>query len=80
MANYREKHADFADWLENNIPEGMAVFALPEAHRKRMRISNGIERPIQQEFKPRTSKVRVFPNVDSLERLSTAMLVEIDEK
>jgi transposase-like protein len=25
-------------------------------------------------------KVRVFPNLDSLERLSTAVLVEIDEK
>lgn len=76
----REKHPDFADWLENNIPEGLAVFSLPEAHRKRMRTSNGIERPIQQELKRRTSKVRVFPNVDALERLSTAVLVEIDEK
>ncbi len=80
VATYREKHPDFADWLENNIPEGLAVFSLPEAHRKRMRTSNGIERPIQQELKRRTSKVRVFPNVKSLERLSTAVLVEIDEK
>ena len=80
VADYREKHADFATWLENNIPEGLAVFSLPEPHRKRMRTSNGIERPIQQELKRRTSKVRVFPNVASLERLSTAVLVEIDEK
>lgn len=80
VAGYREKHADFATWLENNIPEGLAVLSLPEAHRKRMRTSNGIERPIQQELKRRTSKVRVFPNVASLERLSTAVLVEIDEK
>ena len=80
VASYREKHPNFAVWLENNIPEGLAVFSLPEAHRKRMRTSNGIERPIQQELKRRTSKVRVFPNVDSLERLSTAVLVEIDEK
>ncbi len=43
-----------------------------------MRTSNGIERPIQQELKRRTSKVRVFPNLASLERLSTAVL--IDEK
>jgi len=80
VASYREKHPNFAVWLENNIPEGLAVFSLPEEHRKRMRTSNGIERPIQQELKRRTSKVRVFPNVDSLERLSTAVLVEIDEK
>ena len=80
VASYRDKHPDFADWLENNIPEGLAVFTLPDAHQKRMRTSNGIERPIQQELKRRTSKVRVFPNLHSLERLSTAVLVEIDEK
>lgn len=71
VASYREKHAKFATWLENNIPDGFAVFSLPEEHRKRMRTSNGIERPIQQELKRRTSKVRVFPNIEALERLST---------
>jgi transposase-like protein len=80
VASYRDKHPDFADWLENNVPEGLAVFILPEAHQKRMRTSNGIQRPIQQELKRRTSKVRVFSNLDALERLSTAVLVEIDEK
>lgn len=80
VASYRDKHPGFADWLENNVPEGLAVFTLPEPHHKRMRTSNGIERPIQQELKRRTSKVRVFPNLDALERLSTAVLVEIDEK
>lgn len=78
--SYSDKHPDFADWLENNIPQGLAVFTLPDAHQKRMRTSNGIERPIQQELKRRTSKVRVFPSLNSLERLSTAVLVEIDEK
>ena len=80
VASYRDKHPDFADWLENNVPEGLAVFTLPEDHQKRMRTSNGIERAIQQELKRRTSKVRVCPNLESLERLSTAVLVEIDEK
>lgn len=80
VAAYRDKHPGFADWLEANIPEGLAVFALPEPHRKRMRTSNGIERPIQQELKRRTSKVRVFPGIGALERLATAVLVEIDEK
>ncbi len=65
-----------ASWLENNA--GLAVFTLPDAHHKRMRTSNGIERPIQQDLKRRTSKARVFPNLASLERLSTAVL--IDEK
>ena len=61
------------------IPEGLAVFTLPEHHRKRMRTANPIERAVQQELERRTVKVRVFPNNASLLRLVTAVLVEIDE-
>ncbi|MBB4268024.1 IS256 family transposase [Roseospira visakhapatnamensis] len=68
-----------AEWLEANVPEGLAVFALPKAHRRRMRTSNPIERAVQQEIKRRTKKVRVFPNEASLLRLVTAVLAEIDE-
>jgi transposase-like protein len=80
VESYREPAAKLADWLEVAIPEGLAVFTLPERHRKRMRTSNPMERSIQQELKRRTVKVRVFPNEASLERLVTAILVEIDEK
>jgi putative transposase len=37
-------------------------------------------RDIQQELKRQTVKVRVCPNEDSLERLVSAVLVEIDDK
>ena len=67
-------------WLEENVPEGLAVFTLPEHHRKRLRTSNPIERSVQQELKRRTVKVRVFPGEDALLRLVSAVLVEIDEK
>jgi transposase-like protein len=77
---YREPAPKLAAWLEAAIPEGLAVFSLPERHRKRMRTSNPMERSIQQELKRRTVKVRVFPNEAALERLVTAILVEIDEK
>ena len=80
VESYRDKAAKLALWLEDAIPEGLTVFSLPERHRKRMRTSNPIERSIQQENKRRTVKVRVFPNEASLERLVTAILVEIDEK
>jgi putative transposase len=59
---------------------GLAVFALPEHHRRRMHTSNPMERAVQQELKRRTVKVRVFPSEDALERLVSAILVEIDEK
>ena len=78
--SYRDKAAKLALWIEDAIPEGLAVFSLPERHQKRMRTSNPMERSIQQEIKRRTVKVRVFPNEASLERLVTAILVEIDEK
>jgi transposase-like protein len=67
-------------WLEKNIPEGLTVFSLPDHHRRRMRTSNPMERAVQQELKRRTQKVRVFPNEASLDRLVSAVLVEIDDK
>ena len=76
---YRGAADRLADWLDHNVPEGLAVFTLPEQHWRRMRTANPIERAIQQEIKRRTRKVRVFPNRDALLRLATAVLVAIDE-
>jgi transposase-like protein len=80
VASYQACAPKLAAWLEQSVPEGLAVFSLPESHQKRMRTSNPIERSVQQEVKRRTVKVRVFPNEDSLLRLVSAILVEIDEK
>src|SRR5512143_2387803 len=79
VSAYRGKADRLADWLEQNVPEGLAVLTLPEPHRRRLRTANPIERAIQQEIKRRTSKVRVFPNRDALLRLVSAVLIEIDE-
>ena len=80
VADTAKKAPKLALWLEHNIPEGLTVFQLPPAHWTRLRTSNPIERALQQEIKRRTRKVRVFPNHASLERLVSAILVEIDEK
>ena len=77
---YANSAPRLAAWLEHNVPESLTVFSLPEAHWRRMRTANPIERAIQQELKRRTRKVRVFPNEAALERLATAILVEIDEE
>jgi transposase-like protein len=74
VAGYRTAAPKLAEWLENNVPEGFAVFKLPRDHWRRMRTSNPIERSIQQELKRRTQKIRVFPNEASLIRLVSAIL------
>lgn len=80
IASYRTSAPKLSAWLEENAPEGLAVFTLPEHHRRRLRTSNPMERSVQQELKRRTVKVRVFPSDDALLRLVSAVLVEIDEK
>ncbi len=61
--------------MEQNIPEGFTVYALPAAHQKRMRTSNAIER-VNQEIKRRTRVAAIFPSEESLLRLVTALLAE----
>jgi putative transposase len=65
-------------WLEGNVSEGLTVFAYPKQYQLRLRTSNLSER-INRELKRRTRVVGVFPNGQSLERLVTAILMEIDE-
>ena len=37
VATYRDTAPKLAAWLDESVPEGLAVFALPEHHRRRMR-------------------------------------------
>jgi transposase-like protein len=68
-----------AAWLEQNVPEGFAVFALPPAHRVRLRTSNALER-LNKEIRRRTRVVEIFPNEQSLLRLVTALLIEYSDQ
>jgi transposase-like protein len=65
-------------WLEANLPESLTVFSLPELHRQRLRTTNSLER-VNLELKRRTRVATLFPNEASLERLVTALLIEISE-
>ncbi len=44
VKEYRTTAPKLAGWLEANFPEGLAVFALPRSHRRRLRTSNMLER------------------------------------
>lgn len=78
VEKYRPKSARLADWLEQNIPEGLTVFSFPISHQRRLRTSNLLER-INQEIRRRTRVVRIFPNEASCLRLISAILMEISE-
>jgi transposase-like protein len=41
---YRETAPKLAQWLESAIPQGLTVFEFPEAHRRRLRTTNVLER------------------------------------
>jgi putative transposase len=78
VQKYERSASRLADWMEKNIPEGLSVFTFPEAHRRFIRTTNGLER-ISQEIKRRTRVVRIFPNEASCLRLISAILMEADE-
>jgi len=68
-----------AQWMEENLPEGLTVFTLPAEHQRRMRTTNSLER-VNQELKRRTRVAGIFPNEASLLRLISARLMEISEE
>lgn len=74
----REKAPELVSWMEANIPEGLTVFDLPPAHRRRLRTSNALER-LSREIKRRTRVATLFPNDASLLRLASAVAIEISE-
>ena len=79
VQKYQASAPKLSAWLEANLPEGLAVFALPRAHRRRLRTSNMLER-LNEELKRRTRVAGLFPNDASLLRLVSAVLMEVSEE
>ena len=79
IEKYSETAGRLAVWMEENIPEGLAVFAMPEKHRRRLRTTNMVERQ-NREIKRRTRVSGLFPNEASLLRLVSAILMEVSEE
>jgi len=76
---WRSEAPKLADWAEENLVEGFTVFNFPQAHRVRLRTTNGLER-INREIKRRTRVASIFPNAASCLRLVSALLAESDEE
>ena len=71
-----------SSWLENELPEGFAVFNVePDSlnARRKLRTTNMVEFQ-NTDLKKRTRGIRVSSNKESLLRIATALLIELDEK
>jgi putative transposase len=79
VSECQKTNPPLATWLEENVPEGLSVFAFPEAHRRLIRTTNGLER-VNQEVRRRTRVCRHFPNEASCLRLVSAVLMEISDE
>jgi transposase-like protein len=76
---YNTKASKFCAWLEENFIEGLSFYNYPKAHWRKIRTVNVVER-VNQEQKRRTRVVRLFPNVESCERLVTRIAMDIHEE
>src|SRR5919205_633857 len=79
VQRYQASAPKLATWMEENLPEGLMVFAFPAAHWRLIRTANGLER-LNQEIRRRTRVARLFPNEASCLRLVTAVVMEISEE
>jgi putative transposase len=79
VEKYAKTASGLADWMEENISEGLTIFSFPEKHRRRLRTTNGLER-LNREIRRRTRVAVLFPNTDSCLRLVTAIVMEISEE
>jgi putative transposase len=79
IEKYKRRAPEFANWLEENIDEGLTIYQFPKEHRKRIRTSNGMER-VNKEIKRRTRVAVLFPNPESALRLVTGVIIEIHEE
>lgn len=78
MAKYAQDAPRLSTWMGENLPEGLTVFAFPEAHRRLIRTTNGLER-LNREIRRRSRVASLFPNDASCLRLVTAVVMEISE-
>jgi len=79
VEKYRDKAPKLSAWMEDNVPEGFAVFSLPAGHQRQMRTTNGLEN-LNRQIKRRTRVAGLFPNEESLLRLASAVLMEINDE
>jgi transposase-like protein len=75
----KDKAEGFCNWLEESFVEGLTFYAFPKEHWRKIRTVNLVER-LNQEQKRRTRVARLFPSVESCERLVVTIAMRISEE
>lgn len=75
ISDYKDIASKAMEVLDNGFDDAMTVMILPEVMRRPLRTTNYIERE-NGEIERRSSVIRIFPNIDSINRLMGAVLME----
>jgi transposase-like protein len=78
ITKWSGKYSKPTGWVEENIDETLTFYRLPRQHHKHLKSTNMLER-LNEEIRPRTHVVRIFPNGESCLRLVRALAVETHE-
>ncbi len=76
---FAQENPKWVKWLEENIEEGFTVYRFARSSHRKIRTINVLER-VNKEIRRRTRVVGIFPNEDSVLRLTSAVLAEIHEE
>lgn len=76
---YAEKAGRAVETLDHGLEDAVAILALPECYRRRLRTTNSVER-LNEEIRRRERVIRIFANTESAVRLIGAVLMEQHEE
>lgn len=79
IGRFKDRAECFCTWLEESFVEGLTFYTFPKEHWRKIRTVNLIER-LNQEQKRRTRVARLFPSVESCERLVVTIAMRISEE
>ncbi len=78
-AAFAETNQALARWMEDNLREGLTVYAFPRDLHKKIRTINNVEN-LNKQIRRRTRVVGIFPHEASALRLISAVMAEIHEE
>ena len=79
IEQFSQTNQALAQWMEDNVREGLTVYAFPRSLHKKIWTINGVEN-LNKPIRRRTRVVGIFPHTDSALRLISAVMAEIHDE